>query len=80
MEMEESKGDDPEDCDCKASIMVVDDIEMNIVPVREMIKRYYQLDVETATNGRIAVEKYIEKFKKKCGCSLRAFRLILMDI
>ena len=67
-------------CDCKASILIVDDTEFNIIPVERMISNHFNIDVATASNGKIAVEMYRECLSKPCQCSLRAFKLILMDL
>ena len=36
--------------------------------------------VETAPNGKVAIEMYLDAFMRPCGCEYRAFKLILMDL
>ena len=45
-------------CDCKPRILVVDDIEFNILPVKLLIKEHFDIDIEEAENGAIAVDKF----------------------
>ena len=67
-------------CECKASVLVVDDTAFNIMPVRALLKAHYKIDIDIATNGLEAVEKFREGLNQTCGCSLRVPRLIIMDI
>ena len=67
-------------CGCKPKILVVDDMEFNIIPVRFLLKQNYGLEIDDACNGKIAFEMFEEKFNKPCGCVNRAYRLIFMDI
>jgi CheY-like chemotaxis protein len=61
-------------------ILVVDDIEFNIIPIRLMIKNNFNLDIVDAANGEIALHLFREEFNKNCGCVNRAFKLIIMDL
>lgn len=61
-------------------MLVVDDTAYNIIPVRGMLKDKFDLDIEKAENGAIALQKYQEALNKPCGCVLRTFRLIIMDL
>ena len=72
--------DGQEGCGCKERILMVDDTEFNIIPVKRMINETFNVPVETAINGKIAVDMYQEAISKQCGCDKRAFRVIIMDI
>ena len=45
-----------------------------------MIKQNYSIEIDDASNGKIALEKFEKGLKKPCGCINRTYRLILMDI
>ena len=45
-----------------------------------MIHEQYKLDIDSASDGQIAVEMFNESLQKRCKCSLRAYRLIFMDL
>ena len=45
-----------------------------------MIKEKYDLEIEIAVDGQIAVDMYTKAINKPCGCDLRAYRLIIMDL
>tara|TARA_B110000285_G_C14855003_1_gene481799 strand:- start:154 stop:435 length:282 start_codon:yes stop_codon:yes gene_type:complete len=45
-----------------------------------MIKENYNIDIEDACNGKIALDKFKAGFEKPCNCINRTYRLILMDI
>jgi hypothetical protein len=45
-------------------ILVVDDIEFNIVPIRLMAKNNFNLDIVDAANGEIAFHLFSEGFNK----------------
>jgi CheY-like chemotaxis protein len=47
-------------CSCKERILVVDDTHFNILAVKLMIKEKFQLDVEEAANGQIAIDMFME--------------------
>ena len=40
----------------------------------------YNIEVDTAENGAIAVQMYRQSAQKICQCDNRAYRLILMDL
>lgn len=65
-------------CDCEATVMVVDDNEFNIVPLRAMLEGTYAVRTIKAFNGLEAVEHFQRDRQKNC-CNTR-LRLILMDI
>ena len=67
-------------CGCKPKILVVDDMEFNIIPVRFLLKQNYNIDIEDASDGKVALDKFTKELKKPCGCINRAYRLIFMDI
>ena len=45
-------------CGCKPKILVVDDMEFNIIPVRFLIKSIFNLDIDDAPDGKVAFEKF----------------------
>ena len=45
-----------------------------------MITANYKIPVETAMNGKLAVDLYADAVKSKCGCNFRVPRLIIMDL
>ena len=53
-------------CNCQARILVVDDIEFNILPLKLLIKEHFDIEIEEATNGKIAVEMYKKGLDKPC--------------
>ena len=65
---------------CEPRILVVDDSEMNIMVLQTMIRAEFNLEVESAADGLIAVNKFKASLQKDCGCENRAYRLIFMDI
>ena len=67
-------------CGCTARILVVDDTAFNILPVKYLIKDSFNIDIEIAVDGLIAVNMYKAALEKRCGCEFRAFRLIIMDL
>jgi CheY-like chemotaxis protein len=60
--------------------LVVDDIEFNIIPVKMMIKENFDIDIDEASNGAIALQKYKDLFMSSCGCENRTYSLIFMDL
>ena len=38
-------------CNCKPSVLIVDDTEFNIIPVERMLKTHFKIDVDKASNG-----------------------------
>ena len=67
-------------CGCTARILVVDDNEYNIIPLQLLLKNNFDMQIEKAEDGQIAVEKFSEALNKECKCNLRAYRLIVMDL
>ena len=67
-------------CDCKARILVVDDNDFNIIPIKLLIKELFNHEIDYCSNGAEAVYKYNDGFNSPCNCDLRAYRLIFMDI
>ena len=45
-----------------------------------MILDNYNIEVDEAYNGEVALQMFKDKFELPCGCINRAYRLILMDI
>ena len=67
-------------CGCGPKILVADDMEFNIMPVRFLIKQNYGLDIDESSDGKVAFEKFEEGFNQPCRCINRTYRLIFMDI
>jgi uncharacterized membrane protein len=44
-----------QECGCVPRILIVDDIEFNIIPVKYLIKENFEIDVDEASNGAIAL-------------------------
>ena len=80
MQVELSQLDIPAPCECVARILVVDDTPFNILAVKNMVKLYFKMEVEEAINGQIALDMFKEGYSKECKCSIRAYRLIFMDV
>lgn len=45
-----------------------------------MMQEEFDIQVDSASNGKLAVEMYKADFEKSCRCSNRICKLILMDI
>lgn len=45
-----------------------------------LIKDSFEIDVDEAVNGAIAVKMFKDALDKPCGCIDRTYRLIFMDI
>ena len=58
-----------ERCDCQPRILVVDDIEFNILPLKLLIKEHFDINIEEASNGAIAVDMFKKGLDKPCRCS-----------
>ena len=67
-------------CGCIPKILIVDDIEFNIIPVKIMIKENFDIDIDEASNGAIALKMYKDHLMKPCGCENRTYSLIFMDL
>ena len=61
-------------------MLIVDDTEFNIIPVERMLKNHFDIDVDKAGNGLIAVDMFKKRLAKPCKCATKAYRLILMDL
>ena len=66
--------------DRRPAVLIVDDTEYNIIPVERMLQTKFGIVVETAANGQITIDMFKQKLAKPCGCALRCYRLILMDL
>ena len=69
-------------CSC-SPILVVDDTLFNLETLKLIVIQITKKMPDTAMDGHIAVDKFIERFKKGgCGpeCKCKSFSLILMDI
>lgn len=67
-------------CDCKPSVLCVDDMSFNLMPLVASIKRFFKIDCVSAINGKQAVDMYTERLNKACQCKDRTFKLIIMDV
>ena len=45
---------------------MVDDNEFNILPIKLLIKEHFDIDIEDAENGAIAVQKFKEGLERPC--------------
>lgn len=45
-----------------------------------MLSTKFNIVADTASNGKIATEKYIERLSRQCNCPNRTYKLILMDL
>ena len=61
-------------------MLIVDDTEFNIIPVERMLKNHFNIDVDKAQNGQIAVDMFKQRLSKPCRCAAKTYRLILMDL
>ena len=48
---------------------MVDDIEFNILPLKHLIKEHFDIEIDEASNGAIAVEMFKKGLDKPCQCS-----------
>jgi CheY-like chemotaxis protein len=45
-----------------------------------MILENFQMGVDEAINGKIALDMFKEGYERKCNCVDRAYKLIIMDL
>ena len=45
-----------------------------------MIKENFDIDIDEASNGAIALKMYKDLLMKPCGCENRTYSLIFMDL
>ena len=74
-------------CNCKPSILVVDDNAFNLSIQMEIIENQLNQDldnmdffIEKANDGTVAVEMIKKCLEKPCKCANRVFKLIVMDL
>ena len=48
---------------------ILDDIDFNILPLKLLIKEHFDIDIEEAQNGKIAVDMFKKGLDKPCKCS-----------
>jgi len=53
-------------CDCKPSILVVDDIYYNRYPIVDILKEFWKIEADQASDGDIAVEMFQKGLEKPC--------------
>ena len=68
------------DCSCVRMVMVVDDNQFNILPVKTLLKQHFNLEIIEAANGQLALNGYLNMLRKPCNCANRVPKFILMDI
>ena len=57
---------------------MIDDICLNVIPIKMQLKALFDVHVEVCTNGKQGLDRYIEDISKACCRSY--FHLILMDL
>lgn len=67
-------------CECQPSVLCVDDMSFNLIPLVGMIKKWFKIDSDVAVNGKQALDKYTEGLNKPCMCEHRTYKLIIMDV
>ena len=67
------------DCGCQPKVMIVDDIQFNILPIKYMLQDFTK-NIHEAANGQIAVDLFKQALDNPCGCKNRAYKLIFMDL
>jgi hypothetical protein len=65
-------------CGCEELVLVVEDNNYNVVPIRMLIKQFFGLKIKRAENGMQGFEMLKADLTKTC-CDVH-FQLILMDI
>ena len=69
IDLNQIENNEKKKCECTARILVVDDIDFNILPIKLLIKEHFDIEIEEALNGAIAVEMYKKGLDKPCKCS-----------
>ena len=79
-EMEEGyySSSSSEKCCSKATVLLVDDIVFNMIPLEQIFNNTYGLRCDKAHDGVQEVDMYLKNMKKTC-CDVR-YRIILTDI
>lgn len=77
VEIVHSMGDNI-NCNCNATILVVDDNEFNLLPLTIMLKSNHKISCVKALNGAEAVKIFAKDRAKKC-CDKR-IQMIMMDL
>jgi CheY-like chemotaxis protein len=49
-------------------VLVVDDNQFNILALKSILLDNFDIEVQTAVNGQLAVEIVKEAFNKECRC------------
>ena len=75
---EGSQSESEKSCSCVDSILLIDDICYNVIPMKMQLKTLLNVHVETCTNGKQGLDRYVEDISKTC-CQ-KYFHLILMDL
>jgi hypothetical protein len=55
IDLNQIENNEKKKCECTARILVVDDIDFNILPIKLLIKEHFDIEIEEALNGAIAV-------------------------
>lgn len=53
-------------CNCEPKMMIVDDTAFNLFTLRININELFQLPVEEAENGQVAIDKFKAALDKPC--------------
>jgi len=67
-----------ESCCSKAEVLLVDDVIFNLLPLKAIVCKKFNLKCDEAENGLIAVDKYYRSMTKTC-CEVR-YKAIFTDI
>ena len=65
-------------CSCKGPVLICDGDPINLELLQRMLQHRFEIKSEQATQGREAVEKFMENRSKVC-CDVK-FRLVIMDL
>lgn len=65
-------------CNCRATVLVVEDNFYNVVPLRMILKTKYDVQIDRAENGKIGADMYKANAEKTCCTNY--YKLIFMDI
>mmetsp|Transcript_26392 Transcript_26392/g.32947 ORF Transcript_26392/g.32947 Transcript_26392/m.32947 type:complete len:94 (+) Transcript_26392:219-500(+) len=69
---------DEKRCCSQAEVLLVDDLLMNLIPLKYIIMKNFRRGCDEAVNGLIAVDMYKRNMTKTC-CQVR-YRVIFSDI
>jgi len=61
-------------------MLIVDDTAFNLMALQQVLKSMFKIEAETATDGSEAIEMFERALARECGCRLRAYSMVFMDI